>query len=577
MDVWVLVSIGLLMATLVSGRVQPAIAFSSLAGMYLITGLVEVPDLLGSFANPALATLLLLLLVSLALERSPLMDQISAKLLTGREKPSLIRLMSVTALLSAFLNNTAIVASFLGTLSRQTRIPPSRLLIPLSYASLLGGITTLIGTSTNLVVSSFVIDAGLPELNMFHFSLVGIPVAIISLLVLTFSASFLPSNLSQGLNEQPPYFLAAEVTAESALVGKSIDVNAMRNLDGLYLLEIEREGHLISPVGPDEIIHPHDILIFTGEVSKVQTLQRFSGLNLLGENADQLLASNLVEVLISHESTLINRTLQEVDFRTLFNAGVVGIRRGGKHLKGQLGRIPLRMGDSLLLAVGGDFSQHRNLDRNFHLLSDSLQRPCLSIRQSLAAFGGFAAALISATLGGLNLFEALLCLMGVFLLTGLLNLSELRRRFPFELLLIIGSALTIAKALQTSGGVSLIAEGVQTLFYGYGVYAAFIGVYCLTLVLTEAITNIAAAALAFPIALSTAQALNVDPMPFVMGVAYGASACFLVPFGYQTHLIVYSPGRYRLQDYFKTGLPVSLAYSMSVLILTPWVFPFTPD
>lgn len=571
---WVLISIVLLLAALASGRVQPAVAFMTLASVYLLTGLVELPVLLGSFANPALATLVLLLLASLTLERSPLLDQLSTKVLAGNEKPALLKLMGVSAILSAFLNNTAIVASFLGTLSRQTHIPPSRLLIPLSYASILGGITTLVGTSTNLVVSSFAVSAGMPELGMFQFSLVGIPVALVCISTLMFSALWLPSHSAEARENQRPYFLAAEVAADSPLIGNSIEINAMRHLDGLYLLEIERNGRLISPVTPNEIIQPHDLLVFTGEVSKVQALQRFQGLTLSGENADDLLASNLIEVVISHESILANRTLQEVDFRTLFNAGVVGIRRGDRRLEGQLGRIPLKVGDSLLLAVGSDFGQHRNLDRNFHLLSGTLQRPRLSMQQSMAALGGFAAAILSATVGLLSLFEALLCLLAVFLLTGLISVNEIRRRFPFELLLVIGSALTIAKGMEASGAAGLVAEGMQYLFNGYGVYAAFAGVFLLTLVLTETVTNNAAAALSFPIALSTAQAFNADPMPFVMAVAYGASACFLIPFGYQTHLMVYSPGRYRLQDYMKVGLPVSIAYSAAVLGLTPLVFPF---
>jgi len=570
----VLISVIGLLAVLISGRVQPAVAFMTTAGLYLLTGLVELPAMLSSFANPALATLILLLLVSHTLERSPLLDQLAARVLSGREKTALLKLMGVSALLSAFLNNTAIVASLLGTLSRQTRFSPSRLLIPLSYASVLGGITTLVGTSTNLVVNSFTTSAGLPELTMFQFSLVGIPVALVSLLTLMLSASWLPRHNTRIESQELPYFLSAEVVTHSPLIGKSIEANALRGLDGLFLLEIERRGRLISPVTPDEIVQPQDVLIFTGEVSKVHALQRIPGLKLLGENAHDLLTSNLLEVVISHESVLVNRTLQEVDFRTMFNAGVVGIRRGSKRLEGQLGRIPLKAGDSLLLAVGGDFSQHRNLDRNFHLLSGSLQQPRLSMPQSLAALGGFATAIACAALGLLSLFEALLCLMALFLLSGLLNIQEMRRRFPFELLLVIGSALTIAQGLEASGAAALVAEGMQYLFNGYGVYAAFVGVFILTLLLTETVTNNAAAALAFPIALSTAQAFNADPMPFVMAVAYGASACFLIPFGYQTHLMVYSPGRYRMLDYIRTGAPVSLVYSLTVLLLTPIVFPF---
>ena len=570
----VLASIGALLALLIQGRFSPAVLFTSWAVGYVLLGVVEQQALLGSFSNPALITLLVLMLVSLALERSPLLDRFSDALLKGRESLASLRLMGVTATLSAFLNNTAVVGSLLGVISRQRYIPASRLLIPLSYASIFGGVTTLIGTSTNLVVNSFVVNAGLPPLGMFQFAAVGVPVAALCLLGLLFSARLLPRHRMQDKETTQPYFLEAQVMQGSPLIGRSIEVNQLRSLDGLFLLELVRRERLLSPVSPDEILLEGDILVFTGEVEKVQALQRFAGLQVFGAQADDLLASNLVEVVISNESELAKRTLREVDFRTMFNAGVVGIRRGQRRLTGQLGQIPLKVGDSLLLAVGADFMQHRNIDRNFHVLNGTLQRPKLSNRQSLFAFTGFGAVIGLAALGLVPLLNGLLLLLAALLLSRILTLSELRRRFPFELMLIIGSALTVAKALESSGGAQLVADTMRTLFDGYGVYGAFIGVFLITLVLTETVTNNAAAALAFPIGLSTAQAFGAEPLPFIMAVAFGASACFMVPFGYQTHLMVYSPGRYRMLDYLKAGLPVSLLYSAGVLILVPLVFPF---
>ncbi|WP_081194380.1 SLC13 family permease [Halomonas sp. BC1] len=570
----VLLSITLLLVLLISGKAKPAIAFVSLAAGYLLVGFIDTSTLLVQYTNPALATLLLLLLVSLALERSPLLDWLSKHLLKGHPKLATARLMGSTAVLSAFLNNTAVVAAFLGAITRQQGIAPSRLLIPLSYASILGGITTLVGTSTNLVVNSFHLNASGSELGMFQFSLVGIPVALITLAVLLWRANALPHHRPEDTEEKLSYFLAADVEAESPMIGRSIEQNGLRSLDGLYLLEIERQGRLISPVAPDEQLQADDTLVFTGEVSKVQALQRFPGLNLFGHQADNLLATNLVEVVISHESELAGKTLQDVDFRSMFSAGVVGIRRGDKRLEGQLGKIPLRVGDCLLLAVSADFRQHRNLDRNFHLLSGSFTRPQLNRKESLITLGGFAAVISLAAANWLPLFHGLLILLGALLLLKVISMAELRRRFPFELWLIIGSALAIAQALENSGAAALLADGMQAVFSGYGIYAAFIGCYLLTLLLTETVTNNAAAALAFPIAWSTAQAFGADPLPFVMAVAYGASACFLIPFGYQTHLMVYSPGRYKITDFFKIGLPVSLTYSAAVLLITPLVFPF---
>ena len=570
----VLLSILALLALLIRGRMAPALLFTVWAAGYYLTGLVNQREWLSGYTNPALITLIVLLLVSLALERSPLLDRFSSVILRGGTALAILRLSGVTALMSAVLNNTAVVGSLLGVISRQRQVPASKLLIPLSYAAILGGVTTLIGTSTNLVVNSFVIEAGLPALGMFQFSLVGVPVALACIAVMVLCSPMLPAHQPAARENRQAYFLEAQVTPASPLAGRTIEQNRMRNLDGLFLLEIERQDRLISPVGPDEILEEGDILVFTGEVGKVQALQQIPGLHVFGTRADALLGSNLVEVVISNESILPNRTLREVDFRSQFDAGVVGIRRGDKRLSGQLGRIPLRVGDCLLLAVGADFAQHRNIDRNFHVLDDSVLRPRLTSRQSTIALSGFALAIALSAFGIWPLLNCLLVLLAVLIGARILSVNEMRRRFPFDLLVTIGSALTIAKALESSGAAQLVAEAMRGLFDGYGVFGAFVGVYLITLVLTEVITNNAAAALAFPIALSTARAFDVDPMPFVMAIAYGASAGFLIPFGYQTHLMVMSPGRYRVTDFFRIGLPVSVTYSAVVLLLVPVFFPF---
>lgn len=572
-DVAALLSILLLLALLVQGRWSAAVLFTVWAGGFHLAGWVDETALLSSYSNPALATLVLLLLVSLALERSAVLEWLTQRMLSGRESLAALRLMGVAAALSAFLNNTAVVGVFLSGISTQKRIAPSRLLIPLSYASILGGVTTLVGTSTNLVVSSFAVSSGLPALKMFQFAWVGIPVAVVCFVVMMLTRRWLPRHDASEQDLSGPYFLEARVAPGSALVGRSIEANGMRQLNGLFLLEIEREGRLISPVGPEEVLRANDNLIFTGEVTRFQSLQPFQGLEIFGTRSDALLSSNLVEVVISSESDLAHKTLREVDFRTMFNAGVVGIRRGDRRLTGQLGRVPLKAGDSLLLAVGPDFSQHRNLDRNFHVLSGTLVRPRLTRGQSALTMGGFAAVIAASAVGVLSLLPGLMLLLAALLGTRILTLGELRRRFPFELLMVIGSALVLARGLDASGGSALIAGAMREVFGAWGVYGALVGVYLITLVMTELVTNNAAAALTFPVALATARGFGVDPTAFIMVVAYGASACFLMPFGYQTHLMVMSPGRYKVTDFLRAGLPVSLTYSLAVLILTPVFFP----
>ena len=574
MDWIVLLTLPLLLLALASGRVAPAVAFFSVAVAFMLGGIVSTEAFLASFTNPALATLVVLLLVSAVIERSPLLYRLSNKILVGDEKRAFIRLTGISTLLSAFMNNTAVVSTFLATLTRQQKIAPSRLLIPLSYASILGGITTLIGTSTNLVVNSFVTSAGLPPLHMFQFSAVGIPVAVACLAVLYWRMRVLPVNSNSSQDIKNTYFLTVEVLAEADIAGKSVADSGLKRLDDLYLVEIQRDNYLISPVRPEVRIRPGDQLVFSGSIEHIGGLQAFRGLKILGEHASDLLASNLVEAVIAHESDLVYRTLQEIDFRGRFNAGVVAIRRGNKRLTGHLGRTVLYVGDSLILAVGSHFAVQADLEKHFHILSTSYTPPRLTNRQGNRAIAGFFLAVLLETLNLLPLLHGLLLLLGAYLLAGYTSLGELRRRIPFELIAIIGSAIAIAKAMDNTGAAQLIGAFIHHVFQDKSVFIAFAGIYFMTLITTEIITNNAAAALAIPIALSTAQTLNANPLPFVMAVAYGASACFILPFGYQTHLMVYTPGRYTLGDYLRTGLPVSLTYSALVLLLTPLVFPF---
>jgi len=575
MTAWlVLAALLVLLAGLVSGRFSPLIAFPAWAGGFYLSGVIEQQQLLDSYANPALATLVLLMLASLALERAPLLDLLSSGLMRGSERLAVLKLSASTALCSAFLNNTAVVGTMLGAVSSQRQHPPSRLLLPLSYAAILGGIVTLVGTSTNLVINSFVVAAGLPALQMFDFALVGVPLAVLCIATLVVSSALLPKRRRDERSGGQRYFLEARVRPDSPLVGRSIEENRMRSLEGLFLVEILRGERLLSPVGPNEVLQAGDMLIFAGELGRVQALERFAGLELFGNQVDALLRSNLVEAVIASGSELANRTLREVDFRTMFDAGVVAIRRGDRPLTGQLGRIPLRVGDALLLATGPDFSQHRNIDRNFHLLGATPMRPRLSAAESRLAMGLFAAVLALAALQILPLLGGLMLLLAALIGRGVLTLGEMRRRFPFELILVIGSALAVAVALENSGAAALLAQGVLSLTGTEHAWATLTGIYLLTALLTELVSNAAAAALVFPLALSAAHSLGVDPMPFVMTVAYGASACFLMPFGYQTHLMVYSAGHYGVRDYLRVGAPIALSYGLGVVGLVPLVFPF---
>lgn len=561
-----------LVLALVFTRARPVMLFAAVGLGCVLLGLIEPPRLLTLAANPAVITLLLLLLASAALEKTGLLALVARYLFQPGYRSTLARMGTGTLVSSAFLNNTAVVAAMVGAVNRQPDHLPSRLLLPLSYAAILGGTLTLIGTSTHLVVNSVLMEQGQTPLALFDFLPVGIVAAVAGLGLLLLLAGTLPHHER---NQEPdnPYFIDAELAADSPLVGRSVQQNGLRSLQGLYLAEIVRDGELLAPVSPDLILQPGDKLVFCGAVGQLGELQRFKGLTLFA-GSNGLLKQNLVEVLVSPTSPIVGKTLKESDFRARFDAAVVAMRRRGTRLSGKLGTIPLQGGDILVLAVGERFRKRAQLNRHFYPIGGTEFRRPLARWQEIVAVFGFGTALLANLLLAVPLFVGLAVLLMALLGFGVLNGNEIRQRFPFELWVIITGALALADAFSNSGLAAVVADTLQHRLSDGGIMMAFVGVYLAALLTTELMTNNAAAALVLPLALSLAQAFEVSVMPFIMAVAYGASASFISPFSYQTHMMVMNLGDYRKRDYVRLGVPLSLLYSTLVLWLIPRVFPF---
>lgn len=538
----------------------------------LATGLVSVDNVLTNVVNPGLVTLVLLVLCSFAFERTSVLRRVSVVMINGSKFKSTLKTLVCTAIASALMSNTAVVAALISTIKKNTLINPGKLLLPVSFAAILGGTLTLVGTSTNLIVNSLLIEQGAESLGFFDFTLIGFSAFVICLLVILSTQHLLPKLEVENFSADE-YLLEAEVSQSSKLVGVTIEDNGLRNLDSLFLVEIARCGRLISPVTPDEIIQENDKLIFTGDISKVLTLQQFDGLTLFAEK-DGLLRDNLTEVLIKPDSAVIGKNLKKAGFRARFDAAVVAIRREGTQLSGKLGDIKIQSGDFLVLAVGNDFSARTNLSKNFFILSGHKPENMLSgWRDSLTVFG-FLAAIACSVITGIALLKCLMFYIAIIILSGCLTVNEIKRRFPLEIWMVVLGALTLAKAFETSGLAELLAGQIESVLHGQSVYLTLIAIFIITLLMTEIITNSAAAALIFPIAFSIALGLGVSPLPFVMAVAFGASGSFISPYGYQTNMMVFNAGNYRLIDFVKFGLPVSIAYSIIVLTMIPAVFPF---
>ena len=545
-------------------------ASAMLAAYFL--DLVDTSELLAKSTNSGLITLILLLLVSIGLEKLSWLTRLSGKLISANYSASLLRMGFFTALFSAFVNNTAVVATLAHTVRSNRYHPASKLLIPLSYAAILGGTITLIGTSTNLIVSSFLEDATGQGLAFGDFLWVGLAVTGCGLLVILASSRLLPVGDTQQIDINE-YLIEVEVDADSTLVGKTILENGLRELEDLFLVEIVRGNYLISPVAPQEFIRAGDKLIFSGDIKQVNALESFHGLRLFAIE-EGLLRTNMTEVIVMPGATIEGKTVKDSGFRSLFDAAVVGMRRGGKRLSGKLGNITIQAGDNMMLAVGPDFNERKNLDKNFLVINDSVGEIKTTPFQDYFITSVLMLVIGLASMELIPLIKGVTFLLICMLALGVVKGSELRRRFPFELWIIIASALTLSQALTNSGLVAVLADSLHDNLEQLGPYAALFGIYLGTLLLTELMTNNAAAALSFPIAFGLAESYGVSHMPFVMAVAYGASASFLTPYGYNTNLMVQNLGGYELRDYFRVGLPVSIVYSLVVIVLIPRLFPF---
>ncbi|MCU8270327.1 SLC13 family permease [Vibrio vulnificus] len=563
--------LGIITCLLVT-KIKPSYIFAGAAFAAFMAGMSDLTAIAANFTNSSLLTLVLLILASTALEKTRLISWVSRSISEGRLLTVVAKLGFSTAFLSSFTNNTAVVVSLIGAIKRNRQHAPSKLLIPLSYAAIFGGTLTLIGTSTNLIINSFVEDAGLPSLSFFTPTLIGLAIVIGGVLVLIPLSYLLPDYDDQGQDELP-YFLEAAVEPGSPLVGRSITENNLRALRKLFLAEVIRDGQTVPSVGPDFVLQAKDRLLFCGEVDSVSTLQEIPGLTLFGQQ--HLNGQNFIEVVVSSSATFCNKTLKSSRFRDRFDAVVVAIRRGHERLEGGLGNITLAAGDTLVVVPGKRFEAERQAHRKeFVLMNDLDSSARLDSHKSTLVLLGFMAVIAAALTGLVPIIKGLALYLLALVVFGIVQLNELRRRFPIDIVVIVGSALSIAQLMISSGFSERMGGMFIEAFNGWGVFGALVATYFVTLILTELVTNNAAAALAFPLGYSMALGYGVDPMPFIMAVLFGASASFISPYGYQTNLLVYSVGNYRLLDYLKIGVPISLVYSVLVLTLIPIFFPF---
>ncbi|QDU55772.1 SLC13 family permease [Aeoliella mucimassa] len=589
LDAWITVAVVLAMfVALLRNLAPPDLLFVMGAAILALTGVITTKEAVAGFSNTGMLTVGFLFVVAAGLRETGVLNHVGMRLLgsSSDDRSVLKRLAAVVIPSSAFLNNTPIVAMLMPVVvdwCRQRRVSPSKLLIPLSYLAILGGTCTLIGTSTNLVVHGLMLQHGLPGMGLFELGAVGLPYAVVGVIyMLTIGRRLLPERtelLEQLGNSRREYVVEMLVQPGSKLLGKTVESAGLRNLHGLYLIEIERTGDLLSPASPDEVLQASDRLVFAGIISSVVELQKIPGLvpmadGLSGDTAREQSHRRLAEVVVSDSSRLVGRTIREADFRAAYGAVVVAAHRGGSRIESKLGDIRLQAGDTLLLQTPPHFARAYRNDPAFYLVSDvDDYRPFRSHRAWIAGILLCLLIVLMAT-GIVDTLIAAALVAVAMVLTGCISASEARSSIEWQVLVTIASAFAVGIALENSGVAGQVASGLVEATRGFGPIAALLCIYLLASILTELITNNAIAILLFPICLETAALLEVDSRPFLMALALAASASFMTPIGYQTNLMVYGPGGYRFGDYLRVGAPLNLLLAGVAALLIPWAWHF---
>ena len=549
-----------------------------------LSGSPFLPDpasAVAGFGNKGLITVALLFAVVAGMEFTG-GTQLATGWLLGKAKSlsdAQLRLLVPVASVSGFLNNTPVVAALLPVvddLSKRISVSVSRLLLPLSYAAILGGMCTVMGTSTNLIVR----DLYDKPLGFFAPAAVGVPATIIGLIyIIAASGRLLPERRpAVSVSDDPKqYTVEMQVDPHGPLVGKTIEAAGLRNLSGLYLAEIQRDDGVIAAAKPNERLRADDALILVGALDTVVDLRKIRGLTSPDDQARKLQIPawrrTLVEAVVSSRCSLLGKSIREGRFRSHFNAAVVAVARGGRKLSGKIGDVTLQVGDVLLMEASPSFLHRQRESRDFYLVSAVEQGTVRRHERAWLSMLIMLVMVLAAAFSVVSILTASLVAAMAMVLLRCCTPTEARRSVDWSVLIVIGAAIGIGTAMEQSGAAGAIAGGLLGLA-GNNPYLSLAAIYLATMLCTELITNNAAAVLMFSISIKTAESLDMaDATPFVIAVMIAASASFLTPYGYQTNLMVYGVGGYRVSDYLRFGLPLSLIVFVVAMAVIPSVWP----
>lgn len=593
--IFVFVLLVLTLASFVWEKVPPDVTAVSLFAVLLLTGLLPHENAFAVFANPAPVTVGAMFILSAALVKCGVVDRISAFVERAGSLPYpvvILIMVALVATLSAFVNNTPVVVVFLPVilgLARKMQLAPSKLLIPLSYAAVLGGTCTLVGTSTNLIVNGIAVSNGQPTIGLFELAKLGVPVAIIgSIYLAVVGKRILPVRemLTDILSdeERREYLTEAFVQPDSAMIGKTLNDSGLKRSRGVRVLEIVRHGVAI-PIDPKTTtLEASDRLFLSCRPKGVAAARSMEGVDLVSDlelGLEQIAAheGSLVEAVVLPQSDLVGRTVRGVNFRQRFRMVAVALHRKGQNVREAMETLPIEPGDVLLM-MGTDEAINALRGSDDLVLFDRARTPTKSPTSKIALVLGVIAAVIGCSaLNILPIEIAAVTGVVVLLVSGILTSKEAYGSVEWNLIFLIFGMLAMGMALESTGAASLLATGLVEAINAIGgsehrAILALAIIYLTTMVLTEILSNTAIAALMAPIALQVAAEMGVDPRPFVVGVMFAASAAFSTPIGYQTNTYVYGVGGYRFTDFFKIGFPLNLLCFGMAVVYVPRIWPF---
>ncbi|MFQ5718624.1 MAG: SLC13 family permease [Acidobacteriota bacterium] len=585
----VLVLVAVALVLFVTEAIRVDVVGLTLIVAVVALGLCPAEEAVAGFSNPALLTIAAMFVLSAGLIRTDALAAAASWLIhfsRGGSRRLVLVMMIVATVMSAFITNTTVVVIFIPVIigiAQEFGRSPSRFLLPLSYASIFGGSCTLIGTSTNLLVSSLAVSAGLGAIGMFELAPVGLMfVAVGTLYMMTIGRRLLPERrpVSATISGSTAreYLTEVQVRAGSSLIGQAIGDSVLAAHPDLGVLQIVRGEQIVWPPLDREIIKEDDVLMIRGKVETLVSVQSSGILQILPELTRGQIrfdpkATTLAEVVILPNSSLIGVRVGDARFRRLYGVTVMALQRRGAHFRDKVTRMDLRPGDILLV-----YGDERAIDDLKHVDEFVvLERPRVPRRDKSRALWSLVILVAVVLLAATGLSSILMASLGgalAMLLCGCVRPKEAYAAIDFRVLMLIAGALALARAIERTGAAALLADQVLAMAGHHGPRMTMALVYLLTMLTTEILSNNAAAVIAFPVAISAAHTLGADPRPFIMAVTFAASASFATPIGYQTNTLVYGAGGYRFADFLRVGSPLSIAFFIIAVVAIPWMWPF---